>query len=289
VTGVTCETVVTLSEPVVSHGEPEPEYYKYIAAIRKWEPADLKTEIYVTGESLHDAYISAICFGMTKERAPRLLFPTLKEWSTMLLSNVEEPASPNAVQTLSDKFGGRVLRRLAGRTYATISTGLVGLVPAATQLGESIPSIRFEPDSDPPPGDLITALLGCNTPIVLREMSDNQFQVIGSCYIHGLMEGESLLGQLPEPWKAQIHVDSNEIRKPYYVNTITGESTDESRWLGPLSSEWERVPAVRAPEDPILFTRFRNKDTGELVNWDPRLLPEALEARGVKLRKFELI
>jgi hypothetical protein len=136
VTGVTCGTVVTLGEPVVSHDEPEPEYYKYIAAIKKWEPADLKTEIYVTGESLHDAYISAICFGMTKERAPRLLFPTLTEWSTMLLSNVEEPASPTAVQALSDKFGGRVLRRLAGRTYATISNGFMGLVPTATQLGE---------------------------------------------------------------------------------------------------------------------------------------------------------
>jgi hypothetical protein len=131
VTGVTCGTVVILGEPVVSLGEPEPEYYKYIAAIRKWEPADLKTEIYVTGESLHDAYISAICFSITKERAPRILFPTLKEWSTMLLSNVEEPASPTAAQALSDKFGGRVLRRLAGRTYATISTGLMGLVPAA--------------------------------------------------------------------------------------------------------------------------------------------------------------
>jgi hypothetical protein len=73
---------------------------------------------------------------MTKERAPRLLVSTLKEWSTMLLSNVEEPANSTAIQALSDKFGGRVLRRLAGRTYATISNGLMGLVPAATQLGE---------------------------------------------------------------------------------------------------------------------------------------------------------
>jgi len=46
--------------------------------MRKWGLADLKTETYVTIESLLDAYISAICFGMTKERAPRLLFPTLK-------------------------------------------------------------------------------------------------------------------------------------------------------------------------------------------------------------------
>jgi hypothetical protein len=116
VTGVSCGTVATLAEPVVSHDEPEPEYYKYIAAIKNWEPTDLKIETYVTGESLRDAYISVICFGMTKERAPGLLFPTLEEWSTMLLSNAQEPGSPTTVQALSDKFGGRVLRRLAGRT-----------------------------------------------------------------------------------------------------------------------------------------------------------------------------
>jgi hypothetical protein len=57
------------------------------------------------------------------------------------------------------------------------------------------------------------------------------------------MEGESLLGQLPEPWKAQIHVDSSGIRKPYYINTINGESTDEGSWLGPLPSEWETRPS----------------------------------------------
>jgi hypothetical protein len=102
------------------------------------------------------------------------------------------------------------------------------------------------------------------------------------------MEGETLFGPLPEPWKAQIHVGSSGIRKPYYVNTITGESTDEGRWPGSLPCEWELVPASRIPEDPILFTRFRSKDTGELANWDPRLLPDGLRARGVKLRNFEL-
>jgi hypothetical protein len=63
-------------------------------------------------------------------------------------------------------------------------------------------------------------------------MSDSQFQVIGSCYIHSLMEGESLFGKLPEPWKVQIHVDSSGIRKPYYVNTVNGESTDEGGAAG---------------------------------------------------------
>jgi hypothetical protein len=54
------------------------------------------------------AWCIYICYllGMTKERAPRLLVSTLKEWSTMLLSNVEEPANSTAIQALSDKFGG---------------------------------------------------------------------------------------------------------------------------------------------------------------------------------------
>jgi hypothetical protein len=65
--------------------------------------------------------------------------------------NAREPASPTAVQALSDKFGGRVLRRLAGRTFATISNGLMGLVPATTKLGECprIPLNTFERDTEP--------------------------------------------------------------------------------------------------------------------------------------------
>lgn len=54
----------------------------------------------------------------------------------------------------------------------TTHMGLVGICP---------PSARS--------GDLVSVLLGCSVPLVLRPHGDN-FKVIGACYAHGIMEGE---------------------------------------------------------------------------------------------------
>jgi len=42
-------------------------------------------------------------------------------------------------------------------------------------------------------------------------------------------------------------------------------------------------------DPPSDYNFFRNKDTGELINYDPRLEPENLEKRGVKLERFSLV
>jgi len=42
-------------------------------------------------------------------------------------------------------------------------------------------------------------------------------------------------------------------------------------------------------DDPINYDLFRHKDTGEEINYDPRLEPEKLEKRGVKLDWFSLV
>ncbi len=41
------------------------------------------------------------------------------------------------------------------------------------------------------PGDVICVLLGCTVPMVLRPAGD-KYQVVGECYLHGLMEGQAL-------------------------------------------------------------------------------------------------
>ena len=41
-------------------------------------------------------------------------------------------------------------------------------------------------------GDVIFLLLGCNVPIVLRAVGNNRYKVVGSCYLHGIMEGEAM-------------------------------------------------------------------------------------------------
>ncbi|CZR65424.1 uncharacterized protein PAC_15324 [Phialocephala subalpina] len=41
-------------------------------------------------------------------------------------------------------------------------------------------------------GDMICILFGCSVPVVLRKVSTEQYIFIGECYVHGMMDGESL-------------------------------------------------------------------------------------------------
>jgi hypothetical protein len=46
---------------------------------------------------------------------------------------------------------------------------------------------------------------------------------------------------------------------------------------------------MRTPYDPIVMAVFKNTETGEIMKSDPRMLPEALIARGVKLENIRLV
>ena len=131
--------------------------------------------------------------------------------------------------------------------------------------------------------------LGTRTPIVLRQVALRGYRVIGICYIHGLQDGEGILGPLPEQWKVQFVTETNGVFVPRFVNTLTEEETVQDPRLGPLPEPWECLPAVRTPDDPLIFARYRNKKTGEVMNSDPRMLPDALRARGVPLETFRLV
>jgi len=121
--------------------------------------------------------------------------------------------------------------------------------------------------------------------MVLRPTSEGNFKVIGPCFIFGLMEGEALLGEIPAPWTVQYLglFDRN------FLNKETQEIITQDPRLASLPSEWESVDVTRTNDEPIHFAYFRNKLTGELMNSDPRILPEALEKKGIKLETFSLV
>lgn len=131
--------------------------------------------------------------------------------------------------------------------------------------------------------------------IVLRQHSaeskpvNNEYEVIGDCCIGGATYGESLLGPIPAPWRLQMIQDNIGFRTPQFVNTETEARTTDDPRLGSVPRDWEELEAVRLPEDPAVFKRFRNKTSGEVIDSDPRMFPEALKQRGVKLETFTLV
>lgn len=93
------------------------------------------------------------------------------------------------------------------------------------------------------------------------------------------------------PWVAHV---SNDLTGLFtilkFYNAETQTTCAEDPRLGPLSEKWEVVDREdRISEDPRIFKCFKNKQTGEIVKSDPRMEPEVLRARGVKLRTFALV
>jgi len=125
----------------------------------------------------------------------------------------------------------------------------------------------------------------------LRKVFENSYEVIGGTITYGLMRGEYLLGPLPAPWKLWLIPHSGPRREPVFCNSETGVKTLEDPRLWELPADWERIEPQpgRTPDDPF-FTRFhRNKRTGEVINSDPRMLPEELISRGIKVETFKLV
>ena len=67
---------------------------------------------------------------------------------------------------------------LKRRRLATTLNGRLALVPRATN-----------------PGDIVAILVGCGQAVILRSVDDS-FKVVGTAYVHGIMEGELLTKEI---------------------------------------------------------------------------------------------
>lgn len=123
--------------------------------------------------------------------------------------------------------------------------------------------------------------------MLLRPTQSGQFLVVSRIWVPGLTHGEAILGRVQEPWKIQFGMDSFRMVQKY-LNTFTKEVMIQDPRLSPLEPQWEPLLSADTADD-YQNARFRNNLTGEVVNSDPRLRPEALEKNGVKLRTFQLI
>lgn len=103
------------------------------------------------------------------------------------------------------------------------------------------------------------------------------------------MGSEGLLGNLPSEWRMEL--DQYIVGKfgcsPVYTNSLTGKTILEDPRLGSLTEGWtlesgDILGGYRTPQ-------FRNVETGEITNFDPRLEIGALKARGCNIERFRLI
>ncbi|KAK8060905.1 hypothetical protein PG996_010835 [Apiospora saccharicola] len=143
--------------------------------------------------------------------------------------------------------------------------------------------------------DYLFVPLGCSAPIAIRRQSNMEghaYRLVGPVYVSGLMDGETLLGELPDTWR--ILYDYNHkyaAEGVFYENLETGSrvKTDPRLESIPLPEEWEPVALTRKEIDPGICCRFKNKVTEELINYDPRMTGKALKERGVDIQEITLV
>jgi hypothetical protein len=80
-------------------------------------------------------------------------------------------------------MGEHLLRMFRGRAFGTTSRAFIRTFPATAQIG-----------------DQICVILGSATPVLVRPVpdSEDQYRLVGQCYVARLMNGEALLDSLPD-------------------------------------------------------------------------------------------
>lgn len=86
----------------------------------------------------------------------------------------------------ADMFINLIWASCAGRRFIASRNGRLGLVPPYTQVG-----------------DLIFVALGGGNPLLIRpvqnlERKEVEYHFVGTCYVHGIMDGEALRMDLDE-------------------------------------------------------------------------------------------
>jgi hypothetical protein len=77
------------------------------------------------------------------------------------------------------KYWQHTVSRSSGRKYFVSRRGYLGVGPSMTS-----------------PDDVIAIILSLDTPLVLKAIGKDHYQIVGEAYVHGIMDGE-LMGDSP--------------------------------------------------------------------------------------------
>ncbi|KAH8781806.1 heterokaryon incompatibility protein-domain-containing protein [Hyaloscypha sp. PMI_1271] len=174
------------------------------------------------------------------------------------------------------RYLGTIEKTVRGRRLFRTHSGMLGLCPAWVSKG-----------------DIVIAALGCNLPLALRATEGNRYQVGGGCFVHGMMNGEALLGPLSPGsrfgWRdvagnlEAVVVDDNRV------------PTQLDPRAGPLPTGWSvqygdsDEPDVEIEDGEFKEQWFYCSETEEWTGYDPRLTSENLKKMGVDIQEFVLV
>jgi hypothetical protein len=228
----------------------------------------------MTEDTQLESYIMIVTQSDVRERwLDHGMVPSLQELKSLLQKQLR-----NGNSTIIDRYKEWAIYKSTnqqrGKFFVTDS-GLLGCGPVGLNMG-----------------DTVAVLLGYHCPVILRPMNSRcslgRFRILGPAYVHGLMEGQAVLGSLSPSWNPIVeHTYSTYTL--LFRNSQDGAKTQEDPRLGKLPENWE--PIEKEDDARLRYTiqHYRHKITNEIINSDPRLLLEAVRARGIKVKTLVLI
>jgi hypothetical protein len=148
------------------------------------------------------------------------------------------------------------------RCLCTTDSGNLCLGPEATQ-----------------PGDTVSVLLGCQSPMMIRatDINANQYQVVGETFVKPITNGEALLGPMPEQYTFSVRLNENDGQPEDVVidKTTSAVSTVDPRWKILLGYDYEQR-----------FPRSKHDVQGD---WYQLMISEVVKVRGLDLRELEFV
>ena len=214
---------------------------------------------YVAGGSLVDALCRALaCNKFYNEYHPPNTYNAKFEESRdfVLAFSLDKNRKFNVPSDIR-KFLNSVGTYCRKRSFIITEEGYIGIAPKATK-----------------PGDRVCVLLGCRVPLLLRETSGLQSQVVGECYIHGMMHAEAFLGPLPDNF-ASTSLWNLGISDYEYV--FVDKKTGKTQYNDPRIEVSEQVVQEG--------NTFIEPDGSVSVI----LTPDMLKRRGVNIQTFNLV
>ncbi|KAF6816463.1 ankyrin and het domain protein [Colletotrichum plurivorum] len=135
-------------------------------------------------------------------------------------------------------------------------------------------------------GDEIFVIPGNCHALILRPVGDSgYYKIVGPCFMSSLMWSEAAWGPLPEGWK--VKMISGDPARVYEYTDPDGRTTRQDPRRGPLPPGWHETTHS---DGTLAWYKLEDKETE--YSWDrtdPRLTPDNLRARGVKVERLILV
>jgi hypothetical protein len=281
------QNVSMFQKPLTTSTLSSNNHMDLIKTYHQWEPEGLMTSTtYPLGGTLLDAFIMLLSNGFCKETYHLPHLPTIQESKESFIAAVWSCGDANLIKNPKFKpYLGELMSDRRSEIFFQTAEGYIGASPADVQ-----------------DGDIISVLVGTSVPIVLRPVVDHldAYQVVGPCFLQGVMLGQGLLGPLPEDWLCVIHDN----RRWCFRKQGSEKRMWEDPRLWPLPSHWQAhfcdFDNDNGPCDgsceleydkagQLMDRWFFNTQSKERSNDDPRLDAQGLEAGGIALQSFTLV